>query len=111
MEFGYKQIILRVLISGCSAARLARFVRDEEVESSNLSTPTMYTTYILVSLTRGKYYTGHTEDLEKRLYEHNSGQTKSIRYGIPWQVIWIEEFPTRAEAMKKEIQIKKRGVA
>ena len=26
--------------SGCSAARLARFVRDEEVGSSNLPTPT-----------------------------------------------------------------------
>ncbi len=71
----------------------------------------MYTTYILVSVTRGKYYTGHTKGLEKRLHEHNSGQTKSIRYGIPWQVIWTEEFPTRAEAMKKEIQIKNRGIA
>jgi len=71
----------------------------------------MYTTYILVSLTRGKYYTGHTEELEKRLHEHNTGHTKSIRFGIPWKVIWTEEFPTRAEAMKKEIQIKNRGIA
>jgi hypothetical protein len=29
------------LYSGCSAARLARFVRDEEVGSSNLPTPTL----------------------------------------------------------------------
>ena len=53
---------------------------------------------------------GHTEELEKRLLQHNSGQTKSTKYGIPWKVIRVEEFSSRAEAMKREKQIKQRGV-
>lgn len=37
-------------VSGCSAARLARVVRDDEVESSNLSTPTSFREEAVVSL-------------------------------------------------------------
>lgn len=37
-------------VSGCSAARLARVVRDDEVESSNLSTPTNSGEEAVVSL-------------------------------------------------------------
>ena len=71
----------------------------------------MYKVYILLSLTKLRYYVGHTINLENRLLQHNSGQTKSIRYGIPWKVIWADDFSTRAEAMKKENEIKKRGIA
>ncbi len=70
----------------------------------------MYKTYILLSTIKGRYYVGHTGDLEKRLLQHNSGQTKSTKYGIPWKIIWTEEFSSRAEAMKREIQIKQRGI-
>ncbi len=69
----------------------------------------MYTTYILWSRKTGRYYTGSTEDLGNRVSEHNSGETKSIRYGIPWEVVYSEEFSTRAEAVKKEMEIKQRG--
>ena len=74
-------------------------------------TEKMYKVYILLSLTKLRYYVGHTISLENRLLQHNSGQTKSTRYGIPWKVIWTKDFSTRAEAMKKENEIKKRGIA
>ncbi|NOS93874.1 MAG: GIY-YIG nuclease family protein, partial [Cyclobacteriaceae bacterium] len=54
-------------------------------------------------------YTGSTQDLENRLLEHNSGETKSIKHGIPWEVVWKTLLPSRAEAMQLEIKIKKRG--
>ena len=41
--------------------------------------------------------------------EHNSGETKSIKHGIPWEVVWKTHLPSRTEAIQLEIKIKKRG--
>jgi putative endonuclease len=68
-----------------------------------------FTVYILFSKSTQKYYTGSTQDLENRLLEHNSGETKSIKHGIPWEVVWNTLLPSRAEAIQLEIKIKKRG--
>jgi putative endonuclease len=95
--------------SGRSVAWLARLVRDQEVGSSNLPAPTMFWVYVLWSEKIQRYYTGSTQDLENRLSEHNSRETKSIRCGIPWKVVYSEEFKTREEAVKREKQIKSRG--
>jgi len=69
----------------------------------------MYYVYILQSPKTHRYYIGSTENLENRLEEHNSGETKSIRNGIPWKIVHTKEFQTRSEAVKKEKQIKARG--
>ena len=69
----------------------------------------MYYTYILYSEKSQRYYTGQTSDLTNRITEHNSGETRSIRHGIPWILVWSEQFQTRAEAVKKELFIKGRG--
>jgi len=69
----------------------------------------LFTVYILFSKSTQKYYTGSTQDLENRMLEHNSGETKSIRNGIPWEVVWKTLLPSRAEAMQLESKIKKRG--
>jgi putative endonuclease len=65
--------------------------------------------YILFSERSGKFYTGQTHDLENRLLEHNSGETASLRSGIPWQLVWNQTCASRSQAMKLENQIKKRG--
>jgi putative endonuclease len=69
----------------------------------------MFFTYILQSKKTKRYYIGSTDDLENRLGEHNSGETVSIRRGIPWKIVHIEQFKTRSEAIRKEKQIKARG--
>ena len=68
-----------------------------------------FTVYILFSKSTQKYYTGSTQDLVNRLLEHNSGETKSIKHGIPWEVVWKTHLPSRTEAIQLEIKIKKRG--
>jgi putative endonuclease len=68
----------------------------------------LFTVYILFSKSTQKYYTGSTQDLQNRLLEHNSAETKSIRNGIPWEVIWQTQVPSRAEALNLETKIKKR---
>jgi predicted GIY-YIG superfamily endonuclease len=54
------------------------------------------------------YYVGHTDDLERRLAEHETGATggyTSTRR--PIQLVWFEECPTREEAKLVEAQLKK----
>jgi putative endonuclease len=71
----------------------------------------MYYTYILFSEKINKFYTGQTENLQRRLEEHNRGKTSFMDHGIPWKLIYSIDLPSRAEAMKLENFIKKRGAA
>ena len=53
-------------------------------------------------------YTGWTNDLEKRLKTHNSGQgAKYTRCRLPVKLVYSEFFDTKEEAMKREGAIKK----
>jgi putative endonuclease len=61
-----------------------------------------YFVYVIKS-SEGYHYTGMTEDLERRLAEHNN-KTKSFwtKRGTNWKVIYSEEFVSKQEAMKRE---------
>jgi putative endonuclease len=65
-----------------------------------------YNVYILQSIISDKYYIGQTSNLERRLFYHNSGYSKSTKSGIPWELVYKEEYQSRAEAMKREKQLK-----
>jgi putative endonuclease len=68
-----------------------------------------YYTYIMFSEKLNKYYAGHTENLTKRLVEHNSGKSKFTKAGIPWEIEKVFYFHKKAEAIMLELEIKKRG--
>jgi predicted GIY-YIG superfamily endonuclease len=56
----------------------------------------------------GTYYVGHTDELERRLAEHETGATGGYTATRrPIQLVWFEEFPTREEAKVVEVQLKK----
>ncbi len=67
----------------------------------------MYIVYVLYSEKYDKIYIGYTSNLEQRLLSHNELGTKgyTLKYR-PWKVIHQEVFPTKAEAMKREKQLK-----
>ncbi len=67
----------------------------------------MWYTYIIKSKSCNKYYIGYTENLEKRLREHNGGKTKSIKAFIPFDIIYYESYNNKPEAYKRERKIKK----
>ena len=66
----------------------------------------MFVTYILRSKKTKRYYYGHTTDLDKRLGEHNKARVRSTKHGIPWEVIYTEQFETKSEAYKRELFFK-----
>ena len=65
----------------------------------------MYTVYVIESL-KGSRYTGHTNDLPRRLSEHNNGLCKTTKANTNWQIIYAEIFQTRGEALKRERWLK-----
>ena len=66
----------------------------------------MFTVYVLRSEKTGRRYIGCTENLDRRLIEHHSGQTKSTRGRGPWRLVHSETLPTRAEAIVRERALK-----
>ena len=55
----------------------------------------------------GTYYTGWTNDLEKRLSAHNAGKGgKYTSVRRPVTLVYYEEFETKQEAMSREWHIK-----
>lgn len=67
----------------------------------------MFTVYALYSKKYNKIYIGYTSDLEDRFLSHNELSTKSYTVKFrPWEIIHTEEFPTKSDAMKRELQLK-----
>jgi putative endonuclease len=62
----------------------------------------MFYAYVVRSVNHPYLYKGHCEDLKKRLLEHNSGMTKSIRMYAPFELVYFEEFATRNQAVRRE---------
>ena len=66
----------------------------------------MFFVYVLKSLKDGTTYIGSTEDLDKRLKDHNQGKTKSIKHKLPMELVYYEAYKTKTLARKREIQLK-----
>jgi len=63
-------------------------------------------TYIL-ECKDGTYYTGWTNDLQKRVADHNAGKgAKYTRSRLPVKLVYHETFQTKEEAMRREYEIK-----
>ncbi|NOX16757.1 MAG: GIY-YIG nuclease family protein [Chlorobi bacterium] len=67
----------------------------------------LFYTYILFSRSKNRFYTGSTNDLNRRFEEHNSGHTKSTKSGIPWEFVFTKSFNNNSDARKFEMKIKK----
>lgn len=55
----------------------------------------------------GSYYTGHTDNLEKRIGEHQTGLIGGYTSErLPVELVFTQEFQTREEALTFELRIK-----
>jgi putative endonuclease len=66
----------------------------------------MWFVYLIQSKTDYTYYIGYTENLKKRIIEHNQGKTKSIKHKIPFRLIYFEAYYNKTLARKREIELK-----
>ena len=54
--------------------------------------------YAIQSKASGRVYVGQTDDLARRLKEHNSGRVISTKRDVPWKVLAFEVFRDRSQA-------------
>ena len=66
----------------------------------------IYYAYVLYSEKHDRIYIGQTSNLSARVYKHNAGLVGSTKPYKPWKLVWQEEFSSRAEAMKREKELK-----
>ncbi len=66
----------------------------------------MYFVYAIRSTVKNYIYVGMTNNVERRLAEHNNGENKSTKAYKPFELIYLEAFADRANARKKEVHLK-----
>ena len=64
-------------------------------------------TYILQSEKDGSFYIGYSQDVEERLKKHNSANTGYSSRKKPWKLVYFESFPTKSEAISRELFLKR----
>lgn len=66
----------------------------------------MYYTYVLKSQNDGDWYTGSTNDLQKRLKDHKTGQVRSTKDRKPLELIYYEACKNEQDARVREKYLK-----
>jgi putative endonuclease len=67
-----------------------------------------FTVYILKSQKDNSFYVGVTNNLIRRVNEHQKGLSKSTKNKVPWQLVYQEKFDTIKSAYHREKEIKSR---
>jgi putative endonuclease len=69
--------------------------------------------YVIESISTGRRYVGQTEDLERRIAEHNNPDHNPIKYTTrqagPWRLVHYELCSSRSEATRRERWLKSRS--
>ena len=66
----------------------------------------MFYTYILKSQKSGRWYTGSTNDLRKRLKQHNEGKSTWTKSKCPWDLIYYEACLNEEDSRSREKYLK-----
>lgn len=67
---------------------------------------TLFFVYAIKSLQRNYIYVGLSNNVERRLDEHNSGLNRTTKPYAPFKLILCEEYPDRVAARKREKYLK-----
>ena len=66
----------------------------------------MFYVYVLKSTLRNYIYVGLTNDVNRRVNQHNNKRERTTRAYAPFEIMLIEEYDSRAEARKREKYLK-----
>ncbi len=66
----------------------------------------MYYVYIIKSKKDGSIYVGCTNDLRKRIIQHNENKSYYTKHNGPWEVRYYEAFYSKADAFSREDRLK-----
>ena len=66
----------------------------------------MFYVYILRSIKNGKCYIGLSNDLNRRLEQHNAGQSYWTRRYMPFELVYYEAYRSLEDAKERERKLK-----
>ena len=62
----------------------------------------MFYVYVILSSSHNNRYIGSTDNVVKRVDEHNKGKCRYTSGRKPWTLVYKEQYATRSEAIKRE---------
>ncbi len=65
-----------------------------------------YYTYVLLSKADNNFYIGFTNDLDRRVKQHQSGQNISMSKRLPVELIYFEGHRSKEDALRRESYFK-----
>lgn len=68
--------------------------------------PKMYSVYLLKSIKKGSFYIGYTNNIMRRIHQHNLGLIGYTKKSIPWNLIYCENFLSLEDAKLREKHLK-----
>lgn len=74
--------------------------------SSNTTSSVFFCIYVLESLKDSDRYIGYTNNLKKRLEEHNQGESFSTAFHASWKLIYFEGCLLEDDAKRREHYLK-----
>ena len=69
----------------------------------------MYYVYLLKSKKDNSLYLGYSNNIKRRLLEHNLGKNTSTSLKTPWELIYCEVYKSQDDAQKRESKLKHHG--
>ena len=66
----------------------------------------MFNVYALKSIDRNYIYVGFTNNLDKRVFQHNNGRERTTRPYAPFKLIYTEKCESRLAAREREKYLK-----
>ena len=66
-----------------------------------------YYVYIIQSMIDQSYYKGYSEHPKLRLQQHNNGESEFTSGRMPWNLVYVESFVDKSQALKREKSLKK----
>ena len=71
----------------------------------------MFYFYVLRSQKDKNLYLGYTNDLRRRVKEHNLGEVQATKERRPFECVYYEAYKSEKDARERERQIKRRAKA
>jgi putative endonuclease len=67
-----------------------------------------YRVYVIKNR-QGKFYIGLSDDVVRRVEQHNTGQSRWTKGRGPWEIVWQSEELSLTDARKLENRLKRQG--
>jgi len=67
----------------------------------------MFYVYVIKSRKDDSLYIGYSDDLKRRMKEHNAGLNFSTRNKVPWELIYYEAYKSKSDAKYRESNLKR----